>query len=139
MYICGKNSFNMRKILLFTTAILLLTACQESLEERAQRVMQEYSDKNCPMQVHECIMMDSCAFEMETHTLHYNYTFMGSMDNDSTMNTTAMRDLLLQKLKNETSTRIFKEAGYTFKYTYYSEQHPGKVLFESTMTKEDYQ
>lgn len=129
----------MRKILLFATAILLLTACQESLENRAQRTLKEYSEKNCPMQLSETILMDSCAFEMDTHTLHYYYTLMGTLDNDSTLNTTVMRQMLIDALRNETQTRIFKEAGYNFKYTYYSQTQKGKVIFETLMTKEDYQ
>jgi len=50
-----------------------------------------------------------------------------------------MRQLLLDALKNETTTRVFKEAGYSFKYTYYSQKQKGKILFETVMAKEDYQ
>ena len=129
----------MKRILFLATTILLLTACQESLEERAKRTLQDYSNKNCPMPVSSEITMDSCAFETATHTLHYFYTFKGSLDNDSLLNREAMRNALVTALKNETSTRIFKEAGYNFKYTYYSEKQSGTVLFEATMEKEDYQ
>ncbi len=129
----------MKKTLLLLTPLLLFAACQESLEKRAARVMQEYSDKNCPMQLNEYIVMDSCAFETDSHTLHYYYTLMGEMDNDSTLNTAGMRDMLVGALKNETSTRVYKEAGYSFKYTYFSQTKPGKIIFEATMTKEDYE
>jgi hypothetical protein len=127
------------KKLLFLFTILLITACQESLEQRAQRTLKEFSERNCPMPLSDAIMMDSCAFETDTHTLHYYYTFMGAMDNDSTLNTAGMRELLSSSLKNETSVRIFKEAGYSFKYTYFSQSNPGKLLFETTFTKDDYQ
>ncbi len=128
----------MKKLVLLLTPFLLFTACQESLEERAARVLQEYSDKNCPMQLSESIVMDSCAFETESHTLHYYYSLMGQMDNDSTLDKTKMREMLVGALKNETSTRVYKEAGYSFKYTYFSQSKPGTLIFETTMTKEDY-
>lgn len=128
----------MKKFLLFASMLLILTACQESLEKRAQRTLQEYSDKNCPIQLSETIVMDSCAFEMDSRALHYYYTLMGNLDNDSTLNTTAMRQLLLDALKNETQTRVYKEAGYSFKYTYHSQSQPEKTLFETTITADDY-
>ena len=65
---------------------------------------------------------------------------MGVMDNDSiTVKAEAMRKLVLDAMRNETSTRVFKEAGYSFKYTYYSQKNVGKVLFETTITKADYE
>ncbi len=128
----------MKKVFLLLTPFLFFTSCQESLEKRAARVMQEYSDKNCPMPLDENITMDSCGFETESHTLHYYYTLSNAMDNDSSLNTFAMREMLVGALKNETSTRVYKEAGYNFKYTYYSQSKPGKILFETMMTKEDY-
>ncbi len=129
----------MRKFCFLVTSLLLLTSCQESLEKRAERVMKEYSLKNCPMAIDQTVTMDSCAFETDSHTLHYYYTLQGAMDNDSTLNKTAMRQLLVDALKNETTTRVFKEAGYNFKYTYYSQSKPGQLIFETMMTKDDYQ
>lgn len=129
----------MKKIILFAATLFALSACQESLEQRALRTLQDYSDKNCPMMLSEQITMDSCAFELSTHTLHYYYTLSGEMDNDSTMDSEAMRQMLVDALKNETSTRIYKEAGYSFQYTYHSQSKRGQVLFDATMTKEDYQ
>ncbi len=131
----------MKKSLLFVLCTLLFAACQESLEERAQRTLQEYSEKNCPQQITSTIVLDSCSFDMSTTTLRYYYRFMGAMDNDSMVNAQAsdMRGLLVSALKNETSTRIFKEAGYNYQYTYFSAKEPGKVLFETVLTKEDYE
>jgi hypothetical protein len=129
----------MKKILLFSALLTVLTACQESLEQRAERTLKDYSEKNCPLALDENIVMDSCAFEKDTHTLHYYYTISGILDNDSILNREAMRQMLVDGLKNETSTRVFKEAGYNFEYTYFSESHPGTMLFEATIAKEDYQ
>ncbi len=128
----------MKKVVLLLASVFIFAACQESLEERATRVLKEYSEKNCPMQLDPSIIMDSCAFEVDSHTLHYYYSLLGAMDNDSTLPTVQMREALLGALKNETSTRTYKEAGYNFKYTYHSQKQPGKVLFEALMTKKDY-
>ena len=49
------------------------------------------------------------------------------------------KNMLIEALKNETSTRVYKEAGYSFKYTYFSQKEKGRLLFETIMTKEDYQ
>jgi hypothetical protein len=130
----------MKKILVFTATILMLAACQESLEQRAQRTLKEYSDKNCPQQITETIILDSCAFETDTQTLHYYYTFMGPMDNDSIATKgEAMRSLLLESVKNDPTTRIYKEAGYSFKYTYFSQKHRNLLRFETIITAKDYQ
>ena len=128
----------MKKIVSFLLPLILFSACQESLEKRAARTLQDYTEKNCPMQLSETIMMDSCAFEPEGHIMHYYYTLMGAMDNDSTLNKEAMRKLLVEALRNETSTRTYKEAGYSFNYSYYSQKERGKLIFETTMTTEDY-
>ena len=128
----------MKRLLFLAVAAMILTACQESLEQRAQRTLKEYNDKNCPIQLRENIIMDSCSFDVASHTLHYYYTLMGELDNDSTLNTESMRQLLEEGLRNETHTRIFKDAGYNFSYTYHSFSTPQKVLFETTLTKEDY-
>jgi hypothetical protein len=119
--------------------LVLLCSCQESLEKRAERTLRDYSEKNCPQQMDTNIVLDSCAFDVATHTLCYYYRLTGILDNDSTLNKESMRQLLVSALRNETSTRIYKEAGYSFKYTYFSQKQPGKVLFETVMTQEDYQ
>ena len=124
---------------LFFCACIALTACQESLEKLATRTLKEYTRKNCPQQMGETVVMDSCRFESDTHTLHYFYRFQGAMDNDSVLNPGQMRQMLVDALRNETSTRIFKDEGYSFQYTYRSDSHPDRVLFEATLTKEDYE
>ena len=139
MYLCQQNFYPMRKILLLSVALLLLfSSCQESLEKRAQRALQEYSDKNCPIFFGDYVVMDSCAFDIPTLTLNYYYHFRGAMDNDSALQREQMRQTLLDALKNETTTRVYKEASYNFRYTYFSEKEPSKKLFEALFTPEDY-
>ena len=130
----------MKKVFL-STAILLsvLTGCQESFEKRVERTWREYTEKNCPQVIIETITMDSCVFEADSHTLHFYYRFLGAMDNDSIeLKSDAMRKLLLEALRNETSFREYKEAGYSFKYTYFSDKQPGHLRYETNFVKEDY-
>lgn len=131
----------MKKILLIAIIGMMMGACQESLEKQAERTMREYSKKNCPVPLGETIVLDSCRFEAATHTMHYFYRFMGMMDNDSLIGARSeeMRQTLLNALKNEMKTRTYKEAGYNFQYTYFSEKEQQKMLLDVVLTKEDYQ
>ena len=130
----------MKKNLSLVVSVLLFIACQESLEQRAQRALRDYSDKNCPMVINESVTLDSCAFDIPTLTLNYYYHLSGAFDNDSSVNAKSgeMRQLLIESLKNETSVRTYKEAGYSFRYIYYSKTEPDDILFETTIKKEDY-
>lgn len=129
----------MKKSILLAGCALVLLSCQESLERHAQREMRLYSEKNCPQRVSETITLDSCSFDIATRTLNYYYSFTGAMDNDSIgQKADAMRNLILDVLKNDTKTRIYKEAGYSFHYVYFSGSEAGKVRFQTTFTKNDY-
>ena len=130
----------MKKLFTIPVIALFLFSCQESLEDTAERSLREYSEKNCPRFVHETIILDSCRFERDTKTIHYFYTFTGEMDNESMKDKhDAIRELLLNELRNETSTRTYKDAGYSFKYTYFLQKQRNKILSETVLTKEDYQ
>ena len=48
---------------------MLLTACQESLEDRCAREAKEFTEKNCPRAVDKEIVLDSMTFENATHTI----------------------------------------------------------------------
>ena len=75
----------MKKILLFTTALLLLTACQESLEEKAAREAREVTESKCPMPIGDNMYLDSIVFDIPTLTQTQYFRFTGNSDNDSTV------------------------------------------------------
>lgn len=131
----------MNKIaLLSAICILFLCSCQESFEKRLQRTWQEYTEKNCPQVLSETVILDSCVFDIDTHVLQFYHRFTNAMDNDSIeQKSNLMRQLLLEALRNDTNLRPIKEEGYSFKYSYYSTKNEGKLLYETTFTKEDYQ
>ena len=121
-------------ILLF----LLLCACQESLEERGAREAREHTRKNCPIRIDEGIRMDSMTFDISTHTFSYCYTLSGAIDDSATIWRNDPKALLLQQLRNTANLRLYKEAGYSFRYVYYSSRRPGHTLFDATFSSKDY-
>lgn len=128
----------MKKILYTIFAISVLTACQESLEDRCAREAKEYTEKKCPAPIGENTVIDSLVFERSTHTMHYYYTLSGNADNPEAVSAINVRELLLNQIKNTTSIKAYKDNGYNFAYTYYSEKNKGKVLFSETFTEKDY-
>jgi hypothetical protein len=129
----------MKKYLLWAFAVMAMTSCQETLEERAAREARSYTEKNCPIIITpERIVMDSMTFDAATHTIGYHYRFMGPLDVDSGMKKDEMRELLLGVLRNETTLRVYKDEGYVFEYIYRSQRNPQNILFQAKFTDKDY-
>ena len=119
-------------------AALLLTACQETLEEKAAKEAEIYTKKNCPARIADNLTMDSLTYEQQTRTLHYYYTITGAADSLGLLNPETARSALLTELKNTTSMMAYKEAGFAFAYTYHSQRHRGTVLYETVFKAKDY-
>jgi hypothetical protein len=93
----------MKKLFLMVTNIILLTACQESLEERAAREAREVTEAKCPMPIGNNMYMDSVVFNIPTLTQTQYFRFTGDTDNDSvvtTLENTNVKETLVQELKN---------------------------------------
>lgn len=127
----------MKKIILFAAVALAAASCQESLEDRAAREAQEFTRKNCPMKLGNGITTDSLVFNRTSHTLHYCMTVSGPADTTAIRQTTIQKDMI-DGLKGNTSVRSYKDAGYNFMYTFYSEKHKGMKLYEINITPKDY-
>ena len=117
---------------------MLLISCQESLEDRCAREAKEFTEKNCPRAVDKEIVLDSMTFEKATHTISYLYTLNGTLDDPQRIDSTHFRELLLMEVKNSTNLKLYKDAGYAFRYCYYSEKNNGTKLFEATFRESDY-
>ena len=129
----------MKKLFIMVVAALTITACQETLEEKAAHEAYLYTKKNCPAQMAENLTMDSLTFEAATHTLHFYYTLSGDADSVGIMKQINAKEVLLAELKNTTTMMAYKEAGFNFAYTYHSQKEPNTVLFETVFRKKDYQ
>ena len=77
-------------------------------------------------------------FDKDSHTIGYCYTLQGSLDNPQRVDKAKFSELLLMEVKNSTNLKLYKDAEYSFRYTYYSEKNSGTKLFEATFRKSDY-
>lgn len=127
----------MKKFLFPSLGLLLLTACHESLEDKAAREAEEFTAKNCPVAVSENIINDSMTYEKPTRTIHYYYTISGMADTTA-INKQQAKAELIKGVKDATSIRTYKEHGFNFAYTYYSAKNKGQVLVDVTVTPKDY-
>ena len=116
----------------------VLAGCQETLEERAARESRDYTEKHCPAPVAFQVTMDSMTFDQTSHTFAYYYSLNGTLDDSTFIEQSNPRDMLLQQVKNSTNLKIYKEAGYNFRYVYNSTKNKAK-LFDVTFKQKDYQ
>lgn len=127
----------MRNIVFLTMTCALLCACHESLEERAAREAREFTEKNCPVRISELVVTDSMTFEPATSTIHYYMTVNGRADTTD-INKKQLRADMVESIKGATNLRVYKEAGFGFCYTFFSQKHPGEKVAEVNITKKDY-
>ena len=128
----------MKKLWVLSAFMLLLTACQESLEDRCARETKEYTRKNRPAKMDNNIVLDSLTFERETHTLHYYYKLTGFADQEDVAQKMDAVNILKNELRNTTTLKLYKDNHYRFAYTYRSEKNPEKVLLDVLLTDKDY-
>lgn len=133
-----KNAFDMKKILLLAALAITAASCQESLEDRAEREAREFTEKNCPVQLTSAITSDSLVFERDTKTLHYYMSVRGDADTIPLQYSGNIEEDMIMAIKSNTSVIPYKEARYKFKYTYLSTKHPGQVIYEMTITADEY-
>ncbi len=118
---------------------LIAVSCQESLEDRCMREAKEYTEKHCPTIVAKNIVMDSMTFDKASHTISYIYTLKAELDDSAVVNGSNSKGLLLEQVKNSANLRLYKEAGYSFRYVYHSEKKKDKTLMDVTFKKKDYE
>lgn len=128
--------------LLIMAISLVFGSCKkESFDERMQREVKDFTEKQCPKEMDPYTVMDSMTYDMVSKTLTYNYTVNGDLDVDSLYDT-EFDDLFSKKLfdnvKSSIQLKPYKEKGVSFRYVYCSRKS-GKVLLDYTFTKEDYQ
>lgn len=133
------SKMNIKTIAIALFALFILAACQETLEERCAREAKEFTTKQCPLQIDAYTIMDSMTFVPATHTIVYAYTLNGLLDDTTYLNRQNPRQLLLDEIKNSPNLKLYKEAGYSFRYTYTSTKNKGTKLFEATFHEKDYQ
>ena len=126
-----------RKIYTILMMTALLASCQETLEERAEREAHDYTEKHCPAPIAYQVTMDSMTFDKASYTFAYHYMLSGTLHDSATINQNDPREMLLQQVKNSTNLKIYKDAGYAFRYVYHSEKSKA-TLFDVTFEQKDY-
>ena len=131
----------MKKLLLMAAALLMLTSCQETLEERAAREAREVTEGKCPMPVGNNMYLDSIVFSIPALTQTQYFRFVGDTDNDSVVmlfKQTDIKGTLVKELKNTPNYKSLMERGVNFRYVYRSTKNPEKVYLDVTLGKTDY-
>ena len=132
----------MKKILIIVCSVILLSACQESLEERAAREAREVTESKCPMPIGDNMYLDSIVFDIPTLTQTQYFRFTGDSDNDSVvtvLNNSDVKGTLVRELKNTANYKALLNRGVNFRYIYRSSKNPEKIYLDVTLHKEDYQ
>ncbi|MBR5653951.1 MAG: hypothetical protein IKX22_07695 [Prevotella sp.] len=117
-----------------------LSACHESIEDRAEREAKEYTEKNCPTPERDNSILDSITFDRSTHTMNHYYTLTGAADDTAHFvgSHPEMHEALADAIKNQTSNKMYKDAGFNFAYEYRSLRNKHLVLFLDTVKPKDY-
>lgn len=130
----------MKKISILLIALLSLTACHKSLEDKAAEEAKEYTRKNCPTPWVNDSRTDSVVFTKADRTYHYYCSFTGKFDDQRIIdyNIDRIRQNLITDIRNNTNLKKAKEAGFHFEYVARSKRNPSQILFQQTITEKDY-
>lgn len=117
----------MKKFLSSLPAVLcslfILAACTESFEDRCSREAREFTEKQCPRLVDQCVILDSMTYETSPQGFTYHYHVTGELDNPELLQGEAVEniiDKMRQSLRENISLKTYKEHGLTFTYRYIS-------------------
>lgn len=130
----------MKRILLLAVIAASLASCHhETLEDQAEAMATDYTERYCPTPVIDMQRTDSVAFDRDTRTFNYYYTLTDRADDAEAVNTVRKKigATLLGELKENTSMKVFKDAGFAFHYVFRSQQSK-RVLLDLKLTAKDY-
>ncbi len=128
------------KILFFAFAVLIFSGCHRTtLEDLAAKTAEEYTERYCPTPIENGQRTDSVTFSRDTHTFGYYYSLSGKLDDPTIIenNKKQIISTILSSLKENTSMKEYKQAGYNFRYVMKSVK-TGEVLIDKLFTNKDY-
>lgn len=130
----------MKKTILAIVVAAMLTACHESIEDRAAREAREYTERFCPTPVVNFTRTDSVVFDKGTKTYTYYCSVVDKMDDEAIIraNLANLQSGLLTSIKQNTNIVVYKKANFNFAYVLHSSKQPQKVLFKATYAPKDY-
>ena len=123
----------MKKLLILFTLIAALAACQESIEERAERDAREATAKRCPMRMNNegTLILERIHFDRSTRTWKQDFLLDSLFDVD-------YREILLGELKNTPSYQPYMDNGFNFLYVFLRMSNPKDTLISILLTPKDY-
>lgn len=124
--------------LLVVIPIICLSACRESIDDKAVREARQYTAKNCPVEIAPGFVSDSLVFDKSSRTLNYHFSIKSDAGK-VLLDSVQARANVLSSVVNATNLRIYKEAGFNFRYTYRSASPPHALLLDLVFTPEDYE
>lgn len=118
----------------------MLSSCQESIEERAEREAREYTLKYCPTPPQNDVITDSIVYHSATRTYSTYMTFTGKLDDAEIISAhdSEISEKMLQMVRSNTGIRAYKDAGFSFEYVCRSQKEKDKTLLHITFTQKDY-
>lgn len=120
--------------------IVAFSSCHRTtLEDQAQKMADDYTERYCPTPVQNMQRTDSITFDRATKTFNFYFTLTDKVD-DVNIIKQARKDIskaLLNELKENTNYKVYKEAGYNFSYIFRSQKNKS-ILFKQQFTKKDY-
>lgn len=134
----------MTKIVIFTLSAALsiatLSSCHHTtLEDQAEKMAQEYTERNCPTPKVDMAITDSVTFDRTTKTFNYYYRLTDKADDPRVIAQVKAKfsKALVDAMKENTSLKVYKDASYNFNYIYRSDK-TGQVLFQKLIKAKDY-
>lgn len=103
---------------------VVMASCQKSLEEKAAAEAEEFTRRECPVNIAENIIQDSMTYDNATRTIAYHYTLQGALDNKELLRQHANEyDMhFRQGINTMPELRQYVDAGFEFRYVYRSQK-----------------
>lgn len=126
----------MKRFCFFIISALLLTACHENLEERAEREATEYTKRYCPTPIINNTRTDSLVFNKAKKEFIFYCSLWNELDNALAIERIRpeLHDGLEQSLTSDPDKKKFIDEGFIYSYVVSSGSSPDKILFKDTFT-----
>ncbi len=113
----------------------MMTACGESLEQRAAREAKDYTERCCPTPVVNYSRTDSVSFDINTRTYTYYCSFVDVLDDKKWVqeHKKELQEGIHDIVYNNAGLKAYVEKGIKFHYIIRSDKDPKTVLFEETL------
>lgn len=122
-------------LILALASLASLTSCHhDTLEDRAEKEVNEYTKRYCPTPFTDNQRTDSITFTRADKTFHYYYTLRDVADNPEIIrqNKARLTHALQEDLDKSTQSKAYKDAGFRFHYVFRSAS-TGKTLLEKKL------